>query len=118
MKATELERLARALLDGAVPPGAEIVKRSPVRIAAICEEGEPVPAGMTPDLTRMNFTALGDWEEYLDQSVKAASQPRVPITNGDDIDNRRRRGQKNDRRPPPRTAPAQSRAAITITIAP
>lgn len=83
---------------------------------AICEEGEQVPAGMRPDFTRMNFTELGDWETFLDASVKAAREPRVPLNNGDDID--RKRGKKQALRPAPATTPKQSRAAVTISIAP
>lgn len=83
---------------------------------AICEAGEPVPAGIRPDFTHMNFTDLGDWEKFLDTSIKAASEPRVPLGNGDDID--RRRGRKQPLRPAPSTSPFQSRAAITVTIAP
>ncbi len=84
---------------------------------AICEDSQPVPAGITPNLTHMNFTALGDWEDFLDASLRAASQPRVPLNNGDDID-RRRSNRKADLPAAPRISPAQSRAAVTITIAP
>ncbi len=83
---------------------------------AICEAGEPVPAGIKPDFTHMNFTDLGDWEEFLARSIKAAREPRVPLNNGDDIDRKRRREQPA--RPAPITSPAQSRAAVTVTIAP
>lgn len=87
------------------------------KFIAICEEGQPVPAGMTPNLTHMNFTALGDWEEFLDTSVEAATRPRVPLDNGDDPD-RRNRGRKSALPAPPERSPAQSRSAVTITIAP
>jgi len=40
----------------------------------------------------------------------------VPLNNGDDIDRKRRREQPA--RPAPITSPAQSRAAVTVTIAP
>lgn len=83
---------------------------------AICEEGEPVPAGIRPDFTHMNFTDLDDWDEFLDRSVKAATEPRVPLKNGDDIDRRHRK--KPPVRPAPSTSPAQFRAAVTVTIAP
>jgi len=86
------------------------------RFVAICEDGEPVPAGIRPDFTRMNFTELGDWEAFLDASVKAASEPRVPLNNGEDRD--RKRSRKQPPRPAPSTAPAQSRAAVTVTITP
>lgn len=85
---------------------------------AICEVDEPVPAGVSPDLLRENFTALGDWEEFLDASFKAAKQPRVPIDNGDDLDRRRRQGRAAKARSAPALAPAQSRASITVTIVP
>lgn len=84
---------------------------------AICEEGEPVPAGVRPDLTHLNFTELGDWQDFLDTSMKAARESRVPLSNGDDID-RRRRDARPKLRPPPDRSPAQARAAITISIAP
>lgn len=83
---------------------------------AICEEGEPVPAGIRPDFTHHNFTPLGSWERFLDASVKAAREPRVPLNNGDDIDRRKDRAPAK-LRPAPATAPAQSRAAITVRIA-
>lgn len=83
---------------------------------AICEVGEPVPAGIRHDLTHMNFTELGDWEAFLDTSVKAAREPRVPLNNGDDID--RRSDRRTKPRPAPALSPVQSRAAITVTIAP
>ncbi|MCB1514224.1 MAG: hypothetical protein KDJ18_05330, partial [Hyphomicrobiaceae bacterium] len=85
---------------------------------AICEEGEPVPAGMRPNFTHLNFTALGDWEDFLDASIKAAREPRVPLSNGDDLDRRRRRSAAAKTRPAPRLSPAQARAALTISIAP
>ena len=85
---------------------------------AICEVGEPVLAGVRPDLLRENFTALGNWNEFLDSSFKSARQPRVPIDNGDDLDRRRRGGKNAKLRPAPILAPAQSRAAITVTIVP
>jgi hypothetical protein len=87
------------------------------KFVAICEDDQPVPAGIKPNLVHMNFTALGDWVSFLDDSVKAASAPRVPLTNGDDID-RRRRGGKESLPPAPVRAPFQSRAAVTITVLP
>lgn len=83
---------------------------------AICEEGEPVPAGVKHDLTHQNFTGLGNWDQFLDTSIEKAGEPRVPLDNGDDIDRRRRVETKP--RPPPARQPAQQRAAFTVTIAP
>lgn len=82
------------------------------RFVGICEEGEPVPAGITPDLPRRNFTPLGDWQSFLDAAHAAASAPRVPLDAGDDID--RRRGRPPAARPAPQLAPAQARAAIVL----
>lgn len=112
LKANEVKRLpaADALYFFRLQrPGTE-------SFVAICEAEEPVPAGMRPDFTRMNFTELGDWETFLDNSIKAAHEPRVPLNNGDDID--RKRGKRQAPRPAVTTTPDQSRAAITITIAP
>lgn len=98
----------RFRLDGA---GAET-------FVAICEAGEPVPAGMRPDFTRQNFTPLGDWEEFIAAAHAAARQPRVPLANGDDPDARLRRQRRGaaqaPRRPAPDGAPEQARAAIRI----
>ena len=90
-------------------PGAET-------FVAICEDGEPVPAGIKPDLIHQNFTDLGDWEKFLDASLKAADEPRIPLDNGDDVDRRRRLNIHPKLRPPSPTAQAQSRAAFTVKI--
>lgn len=79
----------------------------------ICEVGEPVPAGIEPDLQRQNFTALGDWQAFLDTAHAAASSHRFPIDNGDDRDSRRR-GAKPRTKPAPEAVPNQARAAIIV----
>lgn len=91
---------------------------APERFVAVCEEGEPVPAGITPDLTRHNFTALGDWQTFLARAHRAAGEPRVTLENGDDPDRRFRRGRKaaEPSRPAPAVTPAQARAAITLRV--
>ncbi|MGD9669976.1 MAG: DUF4384 domain-containing protein [Hyphomicrobiaceae bacterium] len=112
LKANEVKRLPAAdalYFFGLQQSGTE-------SFVAICEVGEPVPAGIRPDFMRMNFTELGDWEAFLDASVNAAREPRVPLDNGDDLD--RRRARKKAPRPAPATSPAQFRAAVTVTIAP
>lgn len=82
------------------------------RFVGICEAGEPVPAGIVPDLTRQNFTPLGDWQLFLDRAYDAATQPRARLDNGGDRD--RRRGRAPPPSPPPQLSPAQARAAITL----
>lgn len=83
---------------------------------AICEVGEPVPAGIRHDLMHQNFTALGTWEAFVDQAHRAASEPRVPLNNGDDVDRRQRSEVKL--RPAPALAPQQWRAAISVPVNP
>lgn len=83
---------------------------------AICEVGEPVPAGIRHDLTHQNFTALGTWEAFVDQAHRAASEPRVPLNNGDDVDRRQRTEVKS--RPAPALAPRQWRAAVSVPVTP
>lgn len=83
---------------------------------AICEVGEPVPAGIRHDLTHQNFTALGTWEAFVDRAHRAASEPRVPLNNGDDIDRRQRSEVKS--RPAPALAPRQWRASVTLPVVP
>lgn len=91
---------------------------APERFVAICEDGEPVPAGMVPDFTRQNFTALGDWRQFLASAHKAAGAPRVPLDHGDDPDRRFRRGKRavEPMRPAPAVTPAQARAAVTLRV--
>lgn len=90
------------------------------RFVAICEEGEPVPAGVTPDFTKQNFTPLGDWPAFIASAHKAAGAPRVPLENGDDPDRRFRRGRKSEpaSRPAPAVTPRQGRAAISVSAMP
>lgn len=87
---------------------------------AICEVGEPVPAGMRPDFTKQNFTPLGPWEEFVGAAQSAARQPRVPLDNGADPDARFRRSRRGSAqvapRPAPDGAPEQVRAAIRLVI--
>lgn len=89
---------------------------------AICEAGEPVPAGMSPDFTKQNFTPLGVWDEFIASAHKSATEARVPLDNGDDPDRRFRRQRRGDtkeqQKPPPDGAPAQARAAIKLHIHP
>ena len=90
------------------------------RFVAICEEGEPVPAGVTPDFTKQNFTPLGDWPAFIASAHKAAGAPRIPLDNGDDPDRRFRRGRKSEpaSRPAPAVTPRQARAAISVSAMP
>mgnify|MGYP001180937286 FL=1 len=87
---------------------------------AICEVGEPVPAGIRPDFTKQNFSPLGPWEEFVGSAHAAARLPRVPLDNGADPDARFRRTRRGSGQPAPRPAPdgapEQVRAAIRLVI--
>ncbi|MFN3869295.1 MAG: DUF4384 domain-containing protein [Hyphomicrobiaceae bacterium] len=91
------------------------------RFVAICEVGEPVPAGIRPEFTKQNFTPLGRWDAFVAAAHRAAGEARVPLDYGDDPDRQFRRGRRGVVAGAPRAAPdgapLQGRSAIRVEIA-
>lgn len=89
---------------------------------AICEAGEPVPAGIRPEFTKQNFTPLGRWADFLRRAHLAALKPRVPLDYGDDLDRQFRRARRGQAAAAPVAspggAPLQGRSAFRVEITP